>query len=130
METQVRARRFRRGLGGLWDRVTGKHSQIRQENEREAYASIARDDLEREDLVARQQDEKRSLQTEVKAIRARQHEELSNLRADVLHYAGLAGSERSTEQSPTTLPRTPRPIGPDVKQPNVARDTGEHDPSP
>ncbi|XWN31405.1 MAG: relaxase/mobilization nuclease domain-containing protein [Devosia sp.] len=92
-ETQDRASRFRPGLGGLWDRFTGKHKQIQRRNEEEAYRAITRDDIEREELVAAQLGERRDLQTDVTAMRQRHHEELSQLRSDVATYAGWSGRE-------------------------------------
>jgi hypothetical protein len=35
-ETQARAERLRKGLGGLWDRLTGEHAKVKAQNELEA----------------------------------------------------------------------------------------------
>lgn len=123
-ETKVRAARFRGGVGGLWDRITGRHRAIRRQNEEEAYAAIARDDRERDALADKQLEERRAIQHEVTAMRQRHHEEQEKLRADVAHYAGLSG--KAPESGPLEAPgrdpssgRTSRP-----RQPEAARDSG------
>jgi len=52
-----------------------------------------RDRVELETLTISQLDERRALQTEIKAIRARQNEEMSCLREDVAIYADWSGRE-------------------------------------
>lgn len=47
LEARQRAERFRRGLPGLWDRVTGRHATVRKQNETEANASAERDAAEK-----------------------------------------------------------------------------------
>lgn len=121
-ETRVRAERFRSGLAGLWDRFTGRHKQIQRENEREAYRAIARDDLEREELVAQQMEERRSFQADVQAMRTRHHEELSRLREDVLTYAGMRGDEAGPDWSPEIVPGRSRNFGRSVQSTEVDRD--------
>lgn len=103
-ETQARAARFRGGVRGLWDRISGKHKQIQRQNEAEAYQAIARDDGEREALIATQLDERRALQADVAAMRQNHHEELARLREDVLHYAGLGPRDAGPDKSPTIVP--------------------------
>ncbi|WMS43100.1 relaxase/mobilization nuclease domain-containing protein [Acuticoccus sp. MNP-M23] len=92
-EVSARAARFRPGVRGLWDRVSGRHRETQVLNEREAKDAERRDRVEREALGVSQLNERRALQTEIKAIRALQHEEMSSLREDVATYAVWSGRE-------------------------------------
>ena len=60
-ETRIRQARFRRGLKGLWDRLTGEHKRIRKENECEAEAAKIRDRHEKDAIVFRQLEDRRLL---------------------------------------------------------------------
>jgi len=81
-----RAKRFRNGLRGLWDRVSGHHVKIKRGNEAEAIAAKARDRAERHALVTRQLLERQTLQAKIKASRKRQAGLLHELRSDVTRY--------------------------------------------
>lgn len=65
-ETKERAARFSRGFRGLWDRFTGKHSKIRAQNEHEALQAATRDRTERDRLIHRQLEERRTLHRQIK----------------------------------------------------------------
>lgn len=123
-ETKERAARFRGRVRGLWDRITGTHKQIRRQNEKEAYQAIARDDLEREDLVATQLNERRTIQADVAAMRAKHHEDLSKLREDVARYAGIAAG-----RSPDPVPVGSRDFNRN-RQPSSGRERGDEDRDP
>ncbi len=71
-EAGQRAERFRKGLLGLWDRVTGQHGKLRGQNEAEAAACVLRDAVEKQALIDRQLQERRALQDEIRRER-RQH---------------------------------------------------------
>ena len=71
-ETNDRAAKLQRGFSGLWQRVTGKYSKIREQNEREAWKALMRDRAERDDLIAGQLDERHVLQDEIREQRQRQ----------------------------------------------------------
>lgn len=64
-ETRQRAERYRKGLLGLWDRVTGKHGSIRAQNEAETATSAERDAAERQALIDRQLKERQRLQQDI-----------------------------------------------------------------
>jgi len=53
-EAKARVARFRKGILGLWDRITGKHEKLRRQNEEDARQAAERDDGGREGLVAGQ----------------------------------------------------------------------------
>ena len=58
-EVKTRQKRFKKGLHGLWDRITGKHKKIIQQNEHETRLSDKRDKREFDTLVFKQKDESR-----------------------------------------------------------------------
>ncbi|AZV79425.1 relaxase [Parasedimentitalea marina] len=57
-ETCERAARLPKGLGGLWNRKTGKYGKIRSPNEYEAQKADFRDRAEKDDLIAGQLEER------------------------------------------------------------------------
>lgn len=97
-ETNARAARLPRGFSGVWQRITGKYSKIREQNEREAWKALLRDRAERDNLIADQIDERRNLQQEIREQRERQQADLLLLREDIARYQDMALPERSGEQ--------------------------------
>ncbi len=81
-ETRERTERFDKGLKGLWGRLNGKHAEVQRQNEREAYAALARDRAQRQTVIDAQMQDRRSLQAQIKAVRDRHAALLKELRAD------------------------------------------------
>jgi small-conductance mechanosensitive channel len=67
-EALERAARFRRGLLGLWDWVTGKRAKIATQNAEEFQAAKWRDEAELERMINQQLAERRKLQVKISAI--------------------------------------------------------------
>lgn len=78
-ETCKRAERFRKGLLGLWDRVTGQHARLRAQNERESASCAERDAHEKQKLINQQLIERRRLQQEIREERAAHSNEMTRL---------------------------------------------------
>lgn len=74
-EAKERSMRFARGLGAVWQFVTGKRARLKQENETDLAACKARDQRERENLGSTQRKERRTLEIQIKA-RLRKLEEI------------------------------------------------------
>ena len=100
-ETQARAERLRKGLGGLWDRLTGEYAKVKAQNELEAYWSLQRDREQRHFLVSAQLRERQALQNQIRELRQTQANRLRELHRDLHRYGelrqpkkrdGLAGS--------------------------------------
>ena len=68
-EARTRQARFRKGLGGLWDRLRGEHKRIRLLNEREAENATKRDRLERDKLIQKHLSARRHLNLFKKKLR-------------------------------------------------------------
>ncbi|MVA97960.1 relaxase [Nitratireductor sp. CAU 1489] len=81
-EAKARSDRFRRGLRGLWDRITGQHARLREQNEAEVADAKVRDNNEKQALIERQLRERRRLQQEIKKERMRHTKEVTRLRHD------------------------------------------------
>jgi Relaxase/Mobilisation nuclease domain len=111
-ETQARAERLRKGLGGLWDRLTGEHAKIKAQNEMEAYWSLQRDREQRNALVSAQMRERQALQHKIIELRQDQAQRLRELHRDLHRYGelqrpkdrdGLSGAfGRTTHPRPKT----------------------------
>jgi len=82
-ERQARAQRIRKGLSGLWDRVTGKTARIQKQNEFEAWQALKRDRAERDALVWGQMQARQLLQRDVKSILTRHKRERLQLDREV-----------------------------------------------
>lgn len=85
-ETQHRAERFRKGLGGLWDRLTGQHSKLAKQNEIEALWALRRDQEQRQAVVEAQLQERQALQLEIHAMRTQHAQALRELHFDSANY--------------------------------------------
>lgn len=97
-EQQTRQERFSKGLRGLWDRVTGKHRRLRAQNERWAAESLARDREERQALIDRQLEERRTLQIFFRRARQRHTGTMAGLHRDIARFNSMA-----REPAPGTL---------------------------
>jgi len=102
-ETRRRQARFRKGLKGLWDWVTGKSAAIRRQNELEWEACRIRDEAERQRLIERQLVDRRSLHTQIK-----EHEKRLDLELARLQVSPRAGPHARTEDEPKNQPRLAR----------------------
>jgi hypothetical protein len=115
-ETKIRSERFRSGVAGLWDRLTGKYTAIRQENDREAFNAFQRDRTQRDGLVTDQLRERRSLQTEIRATRQRHAGRILGLHKDLANLRSGAGiprdnlTEKFRDASTTRRADQPRQI--------------------
>ena len=86
-----RQARFRGGVGGLWDKVSGEHTRIQKLNEREAWDALQRDQKRRDELILSQKEERERLQAEhqrAKDAQAQQKTKLEELKA---RYASEQG---------------------------------------
>lgn len=63
----------------MFDFLTGKTSEQRHTNEREAYAGLKRDRSQREDLFSAQNKERQKLQERIDAMRAQHREQRMRL---------------------------------------------------
>ena len=120
-ETKARAARFDKGVKGLWGRITGKHAEIRKQNEREAYAALARDRAQRQTLIDAQMTDRQALQSRISSVRGRHAALLKELRADQQQVRQMAKAPEPVKDAlskpvkPALQQETPK----DTRQPTM-----------
>lgn len=113
-ETRQRSERLNKGVKGVWQRVTGAHKRIQQQNEQEALAALKRDREQHEVLIFAQLKDRRELDAKIKTAKERQVKTLNDLRDDQRRYRQLQRDpktplQRSFEISKPTPKRKPQP---------------------
>lgn len=88
-ESLERAQRFRKGLRGIWDRLTGTHSSIAKQNEHEVTRAHDRDERERQTLIERHLRERNSLQRERRNRRQSHTLEATKLRREIARISNV-----------------------------------------
>ncbi|MCW5678339.1 MAG: relaxase/mobilization nuclease domain-containing protein [Xanthobacteraceae bacterium] len=106
-EEVERAKRFRKGVMGVWDLLTGRARELRRENEREVTQSRMRDRSEKELLFRSQIAERRELQTHMD--RQREAHRAARLHvyrqiATVLHPMRANGNAPERSRDPVPAP--------------------------
>lgn len=89
-ETQARQERFRTGLAGFWDKLRGEHRRLREENEKEAYDTLLRDRLQKDELIFNQLEQRRALQDRHKQELERLQEQQRGLAEDRARFERTA----------------------------------------
>tara|TARA_E500000318_G_scaffold96986_1_gene97603 strand:+ start:598 stop:1881 length:1284 start_codon:yes stop_codon:yes gene_type:complete len=107
-ETRARAARFRGGVAGLWDRVTGRAAETRKLNEGEAWLALKRDQAERDGLIVDQLSERRALQTQIRDMRARHQDDRRQLDLEIGEALAFEGRKKAAEQRVRSLLRHSR----------------------
>ena len=82
-ESAKRQARYSKGLRGLWDRLRGKHSKIRKQNEAEAKTAIQRDRVEKEALITQQLKQRQHLQRMITNYHDKCQQELASMQEAV-----------------------------------------------
>lgn len=106
LEATERAERFRKGLLGLWDRVTGTHRKIRAQNEAEIQAAKTRDRAEKDRLIAEQLAERQELQFKIQHARRLQVHRISRILRDEPHTDRYVETRAEDAASRTRRPRS------------------------
>ena len=88
-EAVLRAKRFRTGIRGVWDWLSGKTRKTRKQNEIEAADAASRDAAERERMIAAQLSERRILQQNLRTTKREAKQRAEDLRRDVAFYLGM-----------------------------------------
>ena len=92
-EALERTERLSKGFRGLWDRLTGKHTQIRRQNERETLLAMQRDRAEKDALIFRHLEERQVLHNEIRQRREAHAKELQRLHQDIAGYMSMAAGK-------------------------------------
>lgn len=90
-EEQKRMARVPRGFSGIWHRITGTYQKVRARNERETTRCITRDRDEKQALITRQLQERRTIQEKVQVLKQEHREAMLNIRLDIGRYMEMQG---------------------------------------
>lgn len=105
-EAKERSLRLNKGLRGLWDKVTGQSSKVKNQNESEAWDAAKRDQQQRDDLVKAQMAERRKLQIQIEKLRRKHAQDRRLLAREISQTMRMAqqsermqAMERQREQT-------------------------------
>ena len=104
-EARMRAERFRKGMAGLWDRLTGKRRELEKQNELEVLWALQRDREQRQMMLNAQLRERRDLQSEIKATRTKHAQALRELHFDTANYRLMQRGEEPKPKPKTAFER-------------------------
>lgn len=104
-EARMRADRLRKGVLGLWDKLTGKRAKLEKQNEMEALWALQRDREQRHAIIASQMQERQNLQAEIKATRSRHAQALLDLHSDTANYRLMKRGEAPKPRAKTSFER-------------------------
>lgn len=114
LEHHQRQQRFRRGLRGLWDVLTGRAADIRQENEREAFVNHCRDRDQREAQFEAHARERHEVMALIEDYRKRQREARMRVSGQVAFLMGLERAECAPVIANTRTRTSTRSWGPEI----------------
>jgi len=106
-ETKQRQARFRKGLRGILDRVTGKHRKITQENELEAKQAIKRDQQEKDQLIFKQADQRQIQQRRLERLHEFKQASDQKLSHDIKQYQEISKQKRELFELRKQQPKQP-----------------------
>ncbi len=95
-EVHQRKARYRKGIRGLIDRVTGRHKQIRKQNELELKNNHLRDQQEKDALIFEQLEERRLYQNRLDRLQKFKHTREHKLQKDIEQYRDIAKGQQSS----------------------------------
>lgn len=104
-EARHRAERFRRGILGLWDRITGQHTKLHHQNEAETAACAKRDAVETQALIDRQRQDRQRLQQDIDLERRAHAREMARLHRHLSKMATSISPSHETEEDNRRLAR-------------------------
>jgi MobA/VirD2-like, nuclease domain len=88
-EALTRANRLRKGIAGLWDRVSGRRGRIARQNQQEISDHRQRDRNERQALIDRQREERHELQARIEKLKTAHEKERKTLTKELGHSVGI-----------------------------------------
>ncbi len=97
-ESIERSQRLPKGFKGIWFRITGKYSKIREQNERETETCRIRDRDEMQSLIDQQLTQRQRLQQQIQPVIEDHKQKVHDLRKEIAKYMEMGG----------TLPKAPQ----------------------
>ena len=124
-EAAARAARLpQNGFGKLWSRLTGKYSDLKAQNEHDAWQSLRRDQAERDKVIAKQLDERQRLQAAIKKQREERLQELIAVRQQIANYMLMSRGIKPTIMPQQAVERSKVGGRAQAKTRNEQRDQG------
>jgi hypothetical protein len=102
-ETKIRVARFSGGMGGVWDLVTGKDTEIRERNKQETKQAQKRDRAEMHEMVQKHLIESRKLHKTLKFYKQQQREEEWRLKRQMAAYLNTASEPEHAIEVQTAI---------------------------
>jgi len=93
-EIKQRQTRFNTGLRGIWDRVIGRYSRIKKQNETETYLAHERDRNEKDALIFNQLEQSRSLQARMDRLQEFRKIREKEISRDIQQYHEIKAGRR------------------------------------
>ncbi len=93
-EVKQRQMRYNKGIHGLFDRMTGRHRRVKEQNEREALLALQRDQKERDAMVFRQMEQTRLLQSRMQRLENLRENRQQTLSRDIEQYQEISQRQR------------------------------------
>lgn len=103
-EESIRAARIRRGLKGVWDKLTGKYWKLRKRNEREAWQAHVRDRNERQHLIEQQLEQRQQLQRRFDNLREKHEQDRAALTRELAHITDIQDKGKYRSLTPERSP--------------------------
>ncbi|MEM9232413.1 MAG: relaxase/mobilization nuclease domain-containing protein [Pseudomonadota bacterium] len=105
-EARQRQARFRKGLGGIWDRLRGEHKRIRKQNERDAVEAKKRDQSQHDQFVVQQLTHRQQLKAFALEARRNLRSQKAELEQDANLFRGMRLAEPEPLKTRTTRNRS------------------------
>ena len=103
-ESLERSQRLPKGFKGIWFRITGKYSKIRERNERETENCRIRDRREMQSLIDQQLTHRQRLQQQIQPVIENYKQNVNDLRKEIVKYIEMGGTPPKAPQE-TFTPR-------------------------
>jgi len=92
-EQGKRQQRFRRGVLGLWDRITGQHKRIAEQNRLETMWAAERDRQMRDKIILGQIEQRRTLKEQTQSRHNQFKQQVQELQADKMRFRAIHWNE-------------------------------------
>ncbi len=91
-ESLERSQKLPKGFKGIWFRITGKYSKIREHNERETENCRVRDKGEMQSLIDQQLTHRQRLQQQIQPVIEDHKQKVHELRKEIAKYVEMGGT--------------------------------------
>jgi len=97
-EAKQRQDRYRKGVVGLWDILRGESARIRRQNELEAWQAIKRDQAQRDGLIFKHVEARRTLMERQRSTHTGSRDLKQELRKAAMGYGAMSDEARQAQR--------------------------------